>query len=98
MTRHTVIKTRFIAGAVCPDCQVLDRIVVETATLVQESELHYRRRCVACGFQDEFSSQPVHGHHGLPRGRVERPARVSDDAAQVPVQILDPRRTKPGDS
>ncbi|MCZ6712280.1 MAG: YheV family putative metal-binding protein [Gammaproteobacteria bacterium] len=38
---------RFIAGAVCPQCQVVDRLVVEQADGVT------RRRCVSCGFSDD---------------------------------------------
>ena len=41
---------RFIAGAVCPQCQVVDRLVVEQADGVM------RRRCVSCGFSDDQGS------------------------------------------
>ena len=41
---------RFIAGAVCPQCQVEDRLVVEQADGV------VRRRCVSCGFSDDQAS------------------------------------------
>jgi uncharacterized protein len=34
---------RFIAGAVCPECRAIDRIVVEMVAGVRQ------RRCVACG-------------------------------------------------
>lgn len=40
---------RFIAGAVCPQCRSVDRIVVE----VREADK--RRRCVACGHTEALS-------------------------------------------
>ena len=42
---------RFIAGATCPACGALDRIVVE-------GELDNRvRRCVECDFREPLASQ-----------------------------------------
>ena len=45
---------RFISGAVCPSCQEVDRIVIES---LQDDkgpdkldEQKIRRRCVVCGF------------------------------------------------
>ena len=45
---------RFISGAVCPSCQVVDRIVIEAVTQAQESKSlndmateAIRRRCVS---------------------------------------------------
>lgn len=69
---------RFIAGAVCPQCREIDRLVVERDE--QDGE---RRTCVACGFSDDLpqASAPV------PRGRPERPKR-RDDSVQV-VQLRD---------
>lgn len=68
-----VIKTRFIAGAVCPDCQALDRLVVEYAIVeLQSSELS-RRRCVACGFVEAFNEDQPTASAGVPRvGRSGR--------------------------
>lgn len=40
---------RFIAGAVCPQCRSVDRIVVEAL------EGDRRRRCVACGHTEALS-------------------------------------------
>ena len=41
-------KKRFIAGAVCPSCSAMDRIV-----MYREGESDYRE-CVECGFKDEM--------------------------------------------
>ena len=63
---------RFIAGAVCPRCGVMDRIVVsgDGAT----------RRCVDCGFGDERPVEvpaPVATRVSRPAARrVETPADV----------------------
>ena len=56
MEDFEIIKKRFIASAVCPSCDVVDRIVVETAVARLENCELSRRRCVDCGFADEFSS------------------------------------------
>lgn len=45
------VKKRFIAGAVCPKCSAMDRIV-----MYREGESDYRE-CVACGFKDEMRLQ-----------------------------------------
>ena len=99
MSESGRVQRRFIAGAVCPECQVSDRIVVETAVAhvasealdpalaVAEGELP-RRRCVACGFTEAFDAtgQSV---GGIPRGRAERPQSPQDVPASA-VRILDP--------
>ena len=48
------IKKRFIAGAACPKCAALDKVV-----MYKEDDKDYRE-CVACGFKDEmrFNSSP----------------------------------------
>lgn len=47
MTQQSLIK-RFIAGAVCPKCQALDRVVV----YYQQADRAHAE-CVACGYQYE---------------------------------------------
>lgn len=46
------VKKRFIAGAICPRCKVLDRIV-----MYREDDVDYRE-CIACGFADEARFKP----------------------------------------
>lgn len=46
------IRKRFIAGAICPKCGVMDRIVVYRE---HQKDL---RECVSCGFRDELRLQP----------------------------------------
>ena len=45
-------KKRFIAGAICPQCQVEDRLVVEDVDGVGDVDGVAQRRCVSCGFSD----------------------------------------------
>ncbi len=87
----TIIRKRFIAGAVCPECNVADRIVVEYAEIrLAPGELS-RRRCVDCGFADPFGSEGAvpAGTGAIPRGKPERPRLVS--VVANPVKIIDPK-------
>lgn len=47
----TTVK-RFIAGAVCPRCAVMDRVVM------YESEGKSVRECIDCGFRNVMGSEP----------------------------------------
>lgn len=46
------MKKRFIAGAVCPRCAAMDRIMMFTT---EEGQF---RECVACGFADHQGNAP----------------------------------------
>lgn len=70
-------RPRFIAGAVCPECRAVDRLVLETVGSAEQ------RRCVACGYTD---ARPQ-AASAEPSTRLSRPARSGADA--VPVRILD---------
>jgi len=74
-------KRRFIAGAVCPRCRALDRVVVELV-----SENIEKRECVDCGHAEEMR---LSGSRTPPPGRLDRRGS-SDDDAQV-VRIVDPK-------
>ncbi len=74
-------RRRFIAGAVCPQCRELDRLVVERI-----SETVQRRLCVACGFSDEVSTG---GGAGVPRGKHDQPRRVPQEASVVRIVEID---------
>ena len=76
---------RFIAGAVCPKCAEMDRLVS------YENDEGTFKECVACGFlekqivqveQDELSTRVNHAS-GLEENQ-------EDDSVQV-VQILSPK-------
>ena len=66
-------RRKFIAGAVCPECGVMDRIVVEAAgsdTI---------RRCVACGFSDSRNF----AEGALPKSRLTRSSPATREATPV---------------
>lgn len=69
---------RFIAGAVCPACQALDRLVVATSEDGTE-----RQRCVSCGFVKTgapIASTP-------PGSRLQRRQKASSVTVRIiPVQ------------
>jgi uncharacterized metal-binding protein (TIGR02443 family) len=46
-------KRRFVAGAVCPRCSEMDKLVV-----YNEEGKDYRE-CVACGYKEEMHFKPV---------------------------------------
>ena len=57
-------RRRFIAGAVCPRCALLDKIVVDMDT--------DRRLCVSCGFSEERPGPPS----GTTGARVQQPSEL----------------------
>jgi len=73
-------KRRFVAGAVCPRCSAMDKLVVYS-----EEGKDYRE-CVACGFKDEMRFTPQ---------VRELDTRVNQDEASVAsevstIKIIDP--------
>ncbi len=72
---------RFIAGAVCPQCRALDRLVISRV-----DEHTQRRECVSCGFSDETKADSM---GGVPRGKVER-LNSPDDVSVQNVRMIDP--------
>ena len=67
---------RFIAGAVCPQCQALDRLILQITEIKDESgniQQEKRRTCVSCGFSDLADKQ---GQSSMPKSRIERGPRV----------------------
>jgi len=71
-------RRRFIAGAVCPRCAAMDRIVIDLDTDTRE--------CVACGFSDERPAAPVEE----PKTRVSRASARRVETSAEPVRLLDP--------
>lgn len=72
-------KKRFIAGAVCPRCSAMDRIVN-----FREGGKNYRE-CVECGFKDEIRLQ------SSPRELNTRvTAEREREEVVTPVKIIQP--------
>jgi len=69
-----IMQKRFIAGAICPKCQAMDRLVLYTAEGVEICE------CVQCGHKQkqETESKPVVAKLGKKEQiiRVIRPVKV----------------------
>lgn len=76
--------TRFIAGAVCPRCGVMDRIVVSG-----DGEA---RSCIDCGFSD---GRPSETPQQVPT-RVTRGAARRTETRAEPVRLMDPSAKGPG--
>ncbi len=78
------MKKRFIAGAVCPRCSAMDRI------MMFETEDGTFRECVDCGFADKQPEEPDPGAAELqtrvtPTGEPEPPKK--DDNPQ-PIRFV----------
>lgn len=71
-------KRRFVAGAVCPRCSEMDKLVVYS-----EDGKDYRE-CVACGYKDEMHFKPVTRELET---RVNQTEEDKRDAVQV-INIL----------
>ena len=80
------MKKRFIAGAVCPKCSEMDRMVLETSDADDEKELQ-RRRCVSCGFSEDYTPSE-NRYDSLPKGKREKTAPTSSTSDVV--LIIDP--------
>ncbi|MEZ5502814.1 MAG: YheV family putative metal-binding protein [Halioglobus sp.] len=81
-------RRRFIAGAVCPRCALMDKIVVDLDT--------DQRVCVSCGFSESRPGLPAAGALTRSAGHApELPTRVSRAAARrvetpaQPVKLID---------
>lgn len=73
-------RKRFIAGAVCPRCSAMDKIVVDL-----DSD---KRECVACGFSED---RPEVGATATePPTRVSRAAARRVETPAEVVTLLDP--------
>ncbi len=76
---------RFIAGAVCPRCGKMDKLLVDSET--------EERECVSCGFSD---ARPTTGVAELPTRVSRAVARlVETQAATVRIMDSTPAATAP---
>jgi uncharacterized metal-binding protein (TIGR02443 family) len=68
-------RRRFIAGAVCPRCALMDKILVDMDT--------DQRLCVSCGFSEERPGLPAASPLAVTAPKLaELPTRVSRAAAR----------------
>lgn len=82
-----MLKRRFIAGAVCPACEQMDKVV-----MFDDDRQQRWRECVACGFKDLLVEQPQEEI----RTRVNQPVVGEKPLAhETPVElvaIIDPKK------
>ena len=76
-------KRRFVAGAVCPRCSEMDKLVVYS-----ENGKDYRE-CVACGYKEDMRFKPVTREL---QTRVNQTEEEKRDAVQV-INILDANKS-----
>ena len=70
-------RRRFIAGAVCPRCARMDKIVVDLET--------EQRECVSCGFSE---GRPGQNHPPeVATGRDSFPERVVGQSRELPTRV-----------
>ena len=72
-------RRRFIAGAVCPRCARMDKIVVDLDTDLRE--------CVSCGFSEE---RPQSGSTAELPTRVSRASARRVETPTEAVTLIDP--------
>lgn len=68
---------RFIAGAVCPQCGEIDRLVMDAASDRRV------RECVHCGYRDELPGVPEAPEEPATRLRRPESAESDDEAVQI---------------
>lgn len=77
------VTKRFIAGAVCPKCAELDKLV-----MYKREDGKQFRECVSCGFEDEMRFNQVGRELET---RVNRTPEERQDEVKV-VKMLDPKK------
>lgn len=83
---HSPPTRRFIAGAVCPRCSKMDKIVIEL-----ESDA---RRCISCGFSEERPAAESKVGTAEMATRVNRAAARRTETPAEAVRLVDPRAPK----
>lgn len=81
-----MIKRRFIAGAVCPRCAQMDKVV-----MYDDAHGQRVRECVSCGYRDALDEQgqPTELTTRVNQARPgEQPLAHEDEV--VVVRVLDP--------
>lgn len=67
---------RFIAGAICPSCKAMDKLV-----MWMEQDIPYRQ-CMACGFTDSLNEQGLSTAKEL-SSRVNPHSQQNESTVQV---------------
>lgn len=83
-----MMKRRFIAGAVCPKCNAMDRIVM------YDKDGQQVRECIECGFsQTQSEQQAIDDANRELATRVTPVGKTTLDDGEVALKIVDPNQT-----
>ena len=86
-SKNRIIR-RFIAGATCPECHQMDKVVM----FDDEAGVRFRE-CVSCGFKEEMANQPTQKEltTRVNQPKVGEKPLAHEDEVQA-VKILDPSK------
>jgi uncharacterized metal-binding protein (TIGR02443 family) len=73
-------RRRFIAGAVCPRCALMDKIVINLDT--------DQRECVSCGFSEARPGLPGEEPSHKPAELLTRVSRAAARRVETPAQAI----------
>ncbi len=79
---------RFIAGAVCPKCAEMDRLITYS------NDEGTFRECVSCGYVDKQVEQEEQVESDILETRVNLLTPMEQDEEVVPLKFFDPASTK----
>jgi uncharacterized metal-binding protein (TIGR02443 family) len=79
---------RFIAGAVCPKCAEMDRLITYS------NDEGTFRECVSCGYVDKQVEQEEPAESDLLETRVNLLTTMEQDEEVVPLKFFDPGSNK----
>ena len=79
------LRKRFIAGAVCPRCSAMDRVVILEDPAGAEPP---RRACVACDFEEAMA--PAGPLPPGPAGKHDQPKSPAPQTAAQPLKFFPP--------
>jgi hypothetical protein len=83
-----MLKRRFIAGAICPKCEKLDKVV-----MFDTPDGKRWRECVSCGFKDEMieDNSPSEVPTRVNQNKLGEERLPHETEVQV-VNLLDPKK------
>lgn len=94
MSNNNTILKRFIAGAVCPRCAEMDKLV-----MYQDDKQQQVRECVRCGYSDVMTDQGPQSMADeeittrVNQPRPGEPGLAHEDEIQV-LNVIDPGLTR----
>jgi len=81
------MKRRFIAGAVCPVCEQMDKVV-----MFDDEDNQRWRECVSCGFKDLLIEQPPEEVKTRVNQAIVGEKPLAHETPVEIVSIIDPKK------